>query len=311
MRDFLEHVVRGKNYATGEVGTPTDFTAFHAKGNPKFLDGHVRMGIADQLRTIDQGFRIIASYPELKPKPIVIGESDPEGCAACQGPQMGYRNGTVYSSYTAASFARKHTLAARHGVNLEGAVTWAFTFEDQRYFAGFRQLASCGVDLPVLNVFRMFAKMHGKRLAVSSSSEVPLDVILKDGVRGTPDVAALASAGDDGKLFVLAWHYHDDDVAGPDAAVEFEIGGAPADPGAGGLRVTQYRVDGAHSNAYAAWTRMGSPIAPSRAQYDQLLKAGQLATASDGPARAEVVDGRATWQATLPRQAVALFVLER
>ena len=56
---------------------------------------------------------VVASFPELKSKPIVIGESDPEGCAACQGPQLGYRNGTMYSSYTAASFARKHDLAAR------------------------------------------------------------------------------------------------------------------------------------------------------------------------------------------------------
>jgi hypothetical protein len=37
----------------------------------------VRLGIANQLATIDGGFRIIASFPELKPKPIVIGESDP------------------------------------------------------------------------------------------------------------------------------------------------------------------------------------------------------------------------------------------
>ena len=99
------------------------------------------MGIANQLRTIDDGFRIVASFPELKAKPIVIGESDPDGCAACQGPQLGYRNGTMYSSYTAASFARKHDLAEQHGVNLEGALTWAFEFEDQPYFAGFRALA--------------------------------------------------------------------------------------------------------------------------------------------------------------------------
>ena len=39
----------------------------------------------------------------------------------------------MYSSYTAASFARKHDLAERHGVNLEGALTWAFEFEDQPY----------------------------------------------------------------------------------------------------------------------------------------------------------------------------------
>ena len=129
MRDFLEHCLRGENYATGAKGTPLDFIAFHAKGAPRFVDGHVQMGIANQLRTIDAGFQIVASYPELKGKPIVIGESDPDGCAACQGPQLGYRNTTMYSSYTAASVAREYELADKHGVNFDAALTWAFEFE--------------------------------------------------------------------------------------------------------------------------------------------------------------------------------------
>ncbi len=126
MRDFLEHCLRGTNYANGKPGTPIDFVSFHAKGRPDMVDGHVRMGIAEQLSTIDDGFRIIASYPELMDTPIVISECDPEGCAACQGPNLAYRNGTMYSSYTAACFARAHDLAVKHGVNLEGALTWAF-----------------------------------------------------------------------------------------------------------------------------------------------------------------------------------------
>ena len=113
--DFLEHELHGKNFATGETGTPLDFVSFHAKGKPEFVDGHVRLGIADQLRTIDRGFHTIASFPELKNTPIVIGESDPDGCAACQGAQLGYRNTTMYSSYTAASIAREFELADRHG----------------------------------------------------------------------------------------------------------------------------------------------------------------------------------------------------
>ena len=88
MEGFLRHVTAGTNYATGETGTPTDFVSFHAKGSPVFIDGHVRMGIAAQLKTVDAGFSMIAAVPELRSKPIVIGESDPEGCAACQGPQM-------------------------------------------------------------------------------------------------------------------------------------------------------------------------------------------------------------------------------
>ena len=174
LREFLDHCVRGTNHATGKQGSPLDFIAFHAKGAPEFVDGHVRTGIAAQLQDIDRGFEIVASYPELRGKPIIIGESDPDGCAACPAtiyPQNGYRNGTLYASYTAASFARKYLLADKHGVNFEGAVTWAFEFEDQPYFAGFRVLSTNGIPLPVLNVFRMFGMMGGQRLAVESSAD--------------------------------------------------------------------------------------------------------------------------------------------
>jgi xylan 1,4-beta-xylosidase len=130
------------------------------------------------LQTIDEGFRKIAAVPELRDRPVIIGESDPEGCAACKGSQLDHRNGTMYSSDTAAVFARKQRLAERDGVNLEGAVTWAFEYEDQAYFPGFRVLASNGIALPVMNVFRMFSKMSGRRVAAASSAEVPLQVML-------------------------------------------------------------------------------------------------------------------------------------
>ncbi len=295
-REFLQHCLA--------VGTPLDFVSFHAKGAPTTVDGHVRMGIAAQLRTVDENFGIVASIPELKAKPIVIGESDPEGCAACQGPTVGYRNGTMYSSYTAASFARKLDLAARHGVDFEGALTWAFTFEGQPYFAGFRQLASNGIDLPVLNVFRMFSKMGGERIEARSDGAIPLDEIVEKGVRERPDVGALASR-EGGRIAVMAWHYHDDDVAGPDAHVTLRLSGLPAKT----ARVTEYRIDGSHSNAFAAWGRMGSPQSPTSEQIKALEKAGGLEKMTE-IRRLNVKEGEATLTATLPRQAVALFVVE-
>jgi len=305
MEGFLRHVVSGRNAATGTVGTPTDFLAFHAKGSPTYVDGHVRMGIANQLATIDRGFAMIAAVPQLKAKPIVIGESDPEGCAACQGAQLGYRNGTMYSSYTAAVFARKHQLAEKHGVKLEGALTWAFEFEDQPYFAGFRALASNGIDLPVLNVFRMFSRMGGTRLATESSAEVPLTRIVATGVREQPDVGALASL-DGARLAVMVWHYHDDDVAGPDAAVTLSLARVPA--AARAARVTHYRIDETHSNAYSAWRRMGSPIAPNDTQYAALLDASKLASIEQPGV--SVSAGRGELRFALPRQGVSLLVLD-
>jgi xylan 1,4-beta-xylosidase len=306
MDGFLKHVVSGTNYATGQTGTPTDFLSFHAKGAPVFIDGHVRMGLSTHLKGINNGFSKIAAVPELKMKPIVIGESDPEGCAACQGPQNGYRNGTMYSSYTAASFAREHDLADRHGVNFDGALTWAFEFEDQPYFAGFRVLASNGLDLPVLNVFRMFSQMSGRRVTATSTGEISLDAILKNGVRGPSDVAAFASF-DDHKLCVMVWNYHDDDVPGPDADVALTVSGLGSS--AGKATLTHYRVDATHSNCYTAWKELGSPIAPNEKQYAQLEQAGKLAQL-DAPRQIEIAQGSATLKFALPRQGVSLLVFK-
>jgi len=303
--DFFAHCLRGINHATGQKGTPLDFVSFHAKGSPRYVDGHVRMGIANQLRTIDEGFRIIASFPELKDKPIVIGESDPEGCAACQGKQLGYRNGTMYSSYTAASFARKHDLADQHGVNLAGALTWAFEFEDQPIFAGFRALATGGIDKPVLNVFRMFSRMSGQRLNVVSNGAVPLRDMLRRGVRGKPDVGSLASL-DSNKLCVMVWHYHDDDVPGPEAEIELMVDSLPT--GVRNVQLKHFRVDRDHSNAYTLWQRMGEPQKPTAQQYAKLEKAGQLSLLSP-PSTMQVKEGRLSLAFSLQRQGVSLFVL--
>jgi xylan 1,4-beta-xylosidase len=242
----------------------------------------------------------------LKNKPIVIGESDPEGCAACTGREVDYRNGTVYSSYTAASFARKYELADKYGVNFEGALTWAFEFENQPYFAGFRQLASCGLDLPVLNVFRMFGKMSGQRLAVTSSGDAGVEAMRTNGVRGQSDVSALASL-DKNKLCIMAWHYHDDDVPGPAAGVEMTVSGLPW--AGGSAKIQHYRIDADHSNAFDAWKRMGSPPQPSAEQYAQLESAGRLAMLKPEETM-NIKDGAVSIRFELPRQGVSLLVIE-
>src|SRR5262249_48523505 len=179
----------------------------------------------------------------------------------------------MYSSYTAAVFTRKHELAAKYGVNLEGALTWAFEFEGQPYFAGFRSLASNGLDKPVLNVFRIFGKMSGRRLGAHSDGAVPLEEMLKEGVRGRPDVSVLASSGER-ELSVLLWHYHDDDVPGPDARVQLSLDHLPLAFGSLGMR--HFQIDQTHSNAYTAWQRSGAPQQPTPEQHAKLEKAGHL-----------------------------------
>jgi xylan 1,4-beta-xylosidase len=301
---FLNHCLTGTNLASGGKGTPLDFIGFHAKGLPSQVDGHVQMGISSQLNDIDGAFGVVAKYPELKDTPIIIGESDPEGCAACKGPNLAYRNGTMYSSYTAASFPRKLDLAEKHGVNLEGALTWAFEFEDQPYFAGFRSLATNGIDKPVLNVFRMFSRMSGDRLPVQSDAAVSLQDLLKTGVRDRPDISAFA-ARDGKRLTVLVWYYHDDDVPGDEAAVTLKIQGTPG----GKPAITRTLIDQQHSNSFTAWQALGSPQSPSANQTYLMELASQLAIATD-PTQVECGNGITEIAFKLARQEVTFVEME-
>jgi xylan 1,4-beta-xylosidase len=263
------------------------------------------MGMASQFKNMDDAFAVIAKFPEFKNLPIVIGESDPEGCAACREPRDAYRNGTMYSSYTAASFPRIFELATKRGVNIEGALTWAFEFEDQPPFAGFRQLASAGLDLPVLNVFRMFGKMSGQSVSVTSSAGLDAQTIQKSNVRGVPDVSAFASLAKN-ELAVLVWHYHDDDLPGPDAAVDLQLDGLPVANGA--TTVTHYRIDAGHSNSFEAWKKMNSPYPVSEKQFAELEQAGKLAEL-ETPQELKIHDGKLSIPFALPRQGVSLLVL--
>jgi xylan 1,4-beta-xylosidase len=303
MVHFLDHCLNGTNYATGRHGTPVDFIAFHAKGRPEYVDKHVRMGIAAQLKDMEQGFDLVAAVPQLKDKPIVIGESDPDGCAACVGPQLGYRPSSLYASYTTACLAREQDLADLRGANLEGALTWAFEFEDQPFFAGQRVLASAGIDLPVLNAFRMFSRMDHTRVQAISSGQVALAEIVERGVRERPDVGVVATTGP-GRLDILVWHYHDDDVPGPDADVELRVGGLPT---SAAVQLRHFRIDEDHSNAFAAWRRMGSPSAPDAAQYAALRRAGELTPLAEASIAVTAPDGKANLHFALPRQAVSLL----
>jgi xylan 1,4-beta-xylosidase len=275
LKTFLEHCISETNYATGKIGAPIDYIGFHAKGAPRVVDGHVRMGISNQLKDISRGFQIVDSFSTLRHLPIIIGESDPEGCAACgmaTNPENAYRNGTMYSSYTAASFARKYLLADHFKINLLGAVSWSFEFENQPWFYGFRDLATNGIDKPVLNVFRMFGMMKGKRVLVNSNRMYPLFAIRDSGVRNqATDIGAIATK-DNRTATVMMWNYHDDDLPGEAENVQLELKGISASK----VKLFEYRIDKEHSNSYEVWKAMGSPQQPSPEQISQLEKAGRL-----------------------------------
>jgi xylan 1,4-beta-xylosidase len=303
---FLEHCASGRNFATSATGAPLDFITYHAKGRPTVVDGHVRMGIAKHTDDVQKGLQIVARFSKFRGLPIVLSESDPEGCAACSArvyPQNSYRNGTLYPAYTAVMMKNIFQLADREQANIAGMLTWAFEFEGQPYFDGLRTLATNGIDKPVLNLFRMAGLMQGERVKVESTGRVEISAMLKEGVRGPPDIDALATRSDH-DVSVLTWNYHDEDVPSPDANVQLHITGIPGNTNRVLLR--HYRIDQTHSNSYTVWKKFGSPQNPAPGQHTILEAAGQLQEL-ESPLWIQIHEGAAKLDLVLPREAISLL----
>ncbi|MGB0080013.1 MAG: beta-xylosidase [Terracidiphilus sp.] len=305
---FLKHCLNDKSAADGKP-VPLDFISFHPKGRPAVVNGHVRMGLMNELKASEAGFKIVARYPKFIHLPIILSEADPEGCAACSmkvNPANAYRNGPLYATYTAAAIKALFELQDRSRVNLLAMLSWSFEFEGKEYFEGFRTLATNGVDKPVLNVFRMAALMSGERVMTSSTGQVPLDDILSSGVTQTPDVDALATKADR-EAAVMLWNYQDDDLPAPGAKVQVTIAGIPSEIKK--VLLEHYRIDDTHSNSYSVWKAMGSPQTPTPEQYARLKEAGQLELLSS-PQWLDVSHGKVTIGINLPRQATSLMRLK-
>ena len=308
LRQFLDHCAHGTNAATGATGAPLDFISYHPKGSPTVVDGHLVMNVGAQLRAVRNGMQVISSYPEYHHTPIILTESDPEGCAACTGPREAYRNIPLYGASVTEATMRTHQLARQYGVTVDGSVTWAFEYDDQPAFAGFRTLATHGADKPVLEAFHMMGMLGGKPgtdwLAVDSGGALPLSDVLEHSVTGAPDVNAVATR-DNGQIDILLWNYHDADLPASPTQVSLAVDGLSGHT----VSESQFRMDSTHSNSYRAWVQMGRPPHPDAHQQAELEKAGHLEETVSGKPL-PVRSGKATVEITLPRNAVVLVRLK-
>jgi xylan 1,4-beta-xylosidase len=290
-----------------QTNVPIDFISYHAKGHPSLIDGHVRMGLEKELSDVEAGLNIIEAFPKFRGLPIILSEADPEGCAACSArnhPENAYRNGPLYATYTAAALNGIQQLADQHHMNIEGMLTWAFEFEDQPYFEGFRTLATNGIDKPVLNVFRMFGLLSGTLLPTTSTPVANRD---PHAVRSTPYASDAIATRHANTVTVMLWNYHPNDIPGPDTEVTLDITGLTTGLPTH-LLLQHYRIDEHHSNAYTMWKQMGSPQQPSSGQINELESAAQLQPLTS-PEWLSPVQGRLQLTMHLPYQSVDLIVL--
>jgi xylan 1,4-beta-xylosidase len=156
----------------------------------------------------------------------------------------------------------------------------------------------------VLNVFRMFGMMKGKRVDVNSNRMYPLFSIRDSGVRKpTTDIGAIA-AKDNRNATVMVWNYHDDDLQGETQSVELSVKGIPST----NIKLQEYRIDKDHSNSYELWKQMGSPQKPTKEQIAQLEKAGQLEQTANR--NEKIKNGSLQMNVLLPRQGIVFYKIQ-
>ncbi len=306
LRRFLEHCSAGDNFATGKKGTRLDYIGFHSKGNTSMVNSHPRVDLGANLRNNKRGFEIVAEFEQYRNTPIIIGECDPEGLAALSStvhPANDYRNSSYYAAYEVAMIKHTLDLAEQAGVNLKGVLTWAFMFEGKQYFEGFRTLSTNGIPKPVLNGFKMLSMLEGKRVPLSSSGALGAEKIIEQKVTKAPDIDGLATVSEE-TVQVVLWNYHDDIIDAEPNQITLDVQLPSKDISR--ARLTHYRIDKTHSNAYTKWVSMGSPQKPTAEQLEELKKASQLEIL-EAIKDYDVTDGKLSLNFEMPRHSVSLL----
>ena len=185
-------------------------------------------------------------------------------------------------------------------------MTWAFTFPGTPYFAGYRTLATNGINLPVMSAFKLLGRLAGTRLPVTSSGARTLADLLANSVRAQPEVDGLATLDGDA-VQVLVWNYHDDLVTAAATPVHLTVK-VPAGFGSR-VRVSHLRVDESHGDAYTVWVSQGMPASPSPAQRAALQQAMEPSSLVPDRTVAVTADGSVATDFELPRFGVSLVTL--
>jgi xylan 1,4-beta-xylosidase len=310
LRGFLAHCARRR--------TPLDFVSFHTKG-ARFTPWRVYGPLGGppptrqspsslkMLREVRAALDAVDAHPEFRDLPCIVDECDasvPAHWGVYDNGNFAYRNTEYFAVFQCKLMKKLLDLDARGGARVHQATTWSFYFEGERFFEGTRSLfTAAGIDKPVLNAYRMLARLGDTRLAAESTHAWPL-ARLDAGETGMPEeIDALAAAAAD-RVGVVVWRHTDDqyatDASAADVTVRIE-----RLPFRGDVAVTHWRIDAAHSNSHAAWQAQGGPQDPTDDQI-HAIRARQGLERLEPDRRASVRDGALTLRLSLPLPSVSL-----
>jgi len=273
LRGFLTHCAT--------AGAPLDFVSFHTKGarfSPWRVYGPLGGPAPERqspsslkmLREVRAALRTVAAHPRFRDLPCVVDECDasvPAHWGFYDNANFAYRNTAYFPVFQCKLMKKLLDLSATSGAHVDQATTWSFYFEGERFFEGTRSLFTAqGVEKPVLNAYRMLARLGTTRVTAASSHAWPLGH-LEEGEEGMPEeIDALATLDGAERLCVLVWRHADDQYMAEEPITEVTVRVEHLPFESPRVRVRHWRIDGLHSNSHTAWIWQGSPQDPTELQ---------------------------------------------
>ena len=306
---FIRHCMKGTNFKTGRVGAPLDFITFHLKGT-NFAIGKIgsfnfgerppeQQQFSPSLKFIMQcagnNLKSIASIPGIAGIPVYVTECDIDiglVTSMYENPNVEYRNTAYFPAFQCAMTKELLDLSDRYPANpIKNFASDAFYFPGFRIFEGQRTLFTAGeIEKPILNAYRLLGKLGTERLEFVTS--------------GSDQINGLASRKGD-KIQVLVYNFSENVDNRESINTEISVTLPDSRP----YRLTHFRIDENHSNAYTIWKSLGRPLTPDQDQMDQIKSRQGLELYE--PARILTpANNKIQIPLTLPHHSVSLLLFE-
>ena len=271
----MKHVSSGKNYVTGATGTRFDFASLHCYSSiPQDVHDPYRYKVAPE--SIVNQYKVYRSIMEkygLGDRPAIIDE----WAAAAEGylgidrdPRMRFRETEYYPAFYFKLIDLMGALEMppeRMMICLSGQDYNTNDFDGHRTFYTAR-----GWRKPIANGFALASKLGEERLEHACEMPKNCGMILTKRADGAIVAAVYNHVSDFGKF-------------GSNELLKLNFSDLP-----GKYTLKRWRIDEVFSNAFTAWSRMGSPAQPTVWEREVINRRARL----EQPCADE--QGAASWQ---------------
>ena len=301
LKPFLDHVTSGTNFVTGEKGSPVDFISYHIYG---LSGGWVNTApeIVPQVSRFSAELlwmqRLLIQYKELNGVEFHLNEwgiCSHYDKTVKEFPRLVYRNSEFSPLFLTKLVDCIYALEDHHQFKTSMILYWGFSMEDERnvMFAGNRDLTTGGhTPKPMLTGYEFLSKLQPDRLKVNGN--LP-------GAR----LGIIPTVGNDQLAFIVYnFNETDDDLSIKDAVL-VNVEGLPADTK---MNYQMYILDREHNNTHALWLKAGAPESPDQLPESWFKKANRLEYAQKTISSDQ--SGRTSFNVTLPRHSMQLFVID-